>query len=633
MRQCTSLAKSAAFADRTAQGYTTVLCPRRAGAPQFTMQSPPHRFASALFLLLTGTVAAQSPLAAPGTLAPDFVSRTIDQHDIRLADYRGKIVVLDFWATWCGPCQQAMPHVQTTVARYPDDVVALAVCTNDTREKFAEWLAKNAASYSNILFTCEVHERDDDDFDERASRKLYGVPGLPTQFVIDRDGKVLMRIVGYEAGDQQLEAGLARAGLPIDAAVAQAGEAQQKAALEDAAREAARAAAHPLPAFFPRAGALVSGAAIPDFEMLGADGKTFTLSSLRGKPVVFGLGWADIVPRKRLQDLAARYGHYGVRTQALMLFTARAEFDRWVQRYGDKYVFDAAVDPVGKFAGGDDATDAERMAFHATTIAGKMFGGGYPAMPIGMVVDGEGHFVGTFSFGEQWREGVANLLLRAGVTLAAEDQPMVLAPATAFAVAPPRPPESSVALITDGAVAPDFVALDRTGKEVRLADYRGKVIVLDFWATWCGPCKAALPHVQQLAHEYHTQDVVVIASCTSDERQAFLDWLDSNGRAYPDLVFVHDPLEKSPERASRRLYGVSGIPHQFVIGRDGKIAAQVGGYSEGEVLLDAALAKAGVQVEAAVRQRAAADQSKRDARARAKPAAAMPVQVPMPVGK
>ena len=72
--------------------------------------------------------------------------------------------------------------------------------------------------------------------------------------------------------------------------------------------------------------------------------------------------------------------------------------------------------------------------------------------------------------------------------------------------------------------------------------------------------------------------------------------------------------EKSPERASHKLYGVRGIPAQFVIGRDGKVAAFVSGYMAGEVLLEGALAKAGIKVDPAIVAKAAEDQKKRDER-------------------
>ena len=163
-------------------------------------------------------------------------------------------------------------------------------------------------------------------------------------------------------------------------------------------------------------------------------------------------------------------------------------------------------------------------------------------------------------------------------------------------------------------MAPDFEGQDLDGKYVKLSDYRGKVIVLDFWATWCGPCKASLPHTQKVALHYQDQDVVVLANCTSDTRKAFEAWVEHNQANYPNIVFNHDAAEKGPERASRKLYGVGGIPQQFVIGKDGKVAAVVEGYMAGEVLLEGALAKAGVQVDAATLEKAAADQQKRDAK-------------------
>ena len=91
------------------------------------------------------------------------------------------------------------------------------------------------------------------------------------------------------------------------------------------------------------------------------------------------------------------------------------------------------------------------------------------------------------------------------------------------------------------------------------------------------------------------QDVVVLASCTSDTRAAFDAWLKTNRPSYPALVFSHDPAERGEERASKKLYGVRGIPTQFVIGRDGKITAVNVGYGEGDKRLEEALTALGVK--------------------------------------
>jgi thiol-disulfide isomerase/thioredoxin len=571
--------------------------------------------ATALLALAPSLSAQKAPaLLQAGAVAPDFVSKDLAGTEIRLANYAGKVVVLDFWATWCGPCIQSLPHVQEVAKEQKEHgVVVLAVCTSDSRVRYEAWMKDNAAKYPDIVFTCDPFDRGSKQFEERASSSLYHVSGLPTKFVVGKDGKITAAIVGSEEGDARLEAGLARAGVTIDAELAARGEAQaQKAAKEDAARAAALAANPPLP-FMKQLGGLKSGAAMPDATLVGADGKEFSLASLRGKATILAMAWHDIMPWQKLNELSEHYRHYGVETTAAMVFTKPSDFDTWSKEHGSDCKFRIGCDPLGTYQG--EATDNDaRMAHHRATVVGKIFGGGgYPAMPIGLVIDAEGRFVGGFRLGNELQEGLGNLLLRAGIQLDAADMPSKVASAEDFVIAPPPAPEAKVERLAIGAMAPDFEGQDLAGKPIKLSDYRGKVIVLDFWATWCGPCKASLPHTQEVARHYKDQDVVVLANCTSDTRKAFEAWLQQNQGDYPDIVFHHDPAEKGPERASRKLYGVAGIPQQFVIGKDGKVAAVVDGYIAGEVLLEGALAKAGVVVDAATLEKAAADQQKRDA--------------------
>jgi thiol-disulfide isomerase/thioredoxin len=230
-------------------------------------------------------------------------------------------------------------------------------------------------------------------------------------------------------------------------------------------------------------------------------------------------------------------------------------------------------------------------------------------VPNNAVIEAQGRFLGFFvGAGAPAAESLGNLLLRAGIKLAPEDMPAKVFTAEETKE---KPPEPKVDLLKVGAAAPDFPATDVDGKPVKLSDYRGKVVVLDFWATWCGPCLASLPHTQEVAAKYKDQGVVVLASCTSDARAKFDAWVKANQKDYPDIIFSHDPLERSPDRASRKLYGVGGIPQQFIIDREGKVAALVTGYLKGEVLLDDALRQAGIKVADDIPEKAARDRKKR----------------------
>ena len=364
-----------------------------------------------------------------------------------------------------------------------------------------------------------------------------------------------------------------------------------------------------------------SGDALPDFDLLAADGTTTKFAAARGAaPTVvvmapsLGSDAREVALRDGAKAIQTRYADYGVKVLFWGLWMPKDEFLAAAKAQQGNWPFPLFGDPAGPYAG-DPADQDARMAHHRTTVLGRLFQGGMTTpLPACFVVGKDGTLAGSFAMrgAEPPFDGIGNLLLRAGVKLGDKDMPAKVAPAAAFAKPPERAPEAPVELVAVGTAAKDFAMVGVDGKPVRLADYAGKVVVLDFWATWCGPCKAALPHVQELAAHYQNQGVVVIASCTNDGKKAFDGWIAEHAAKYPNIVFAFDPLERSPERGSRAHYGVGGIPQQFVIGRDGRIASMVTGYMQGEVLLDAALAAAGVDVSAEVIEQAKGNQAKRD---------------------
>ena len=374
------------------------------------------------------------------------------------------------------------------------------------------------------------------------------------------------------------------------------------------------------PAFWPSLLRFHCGDALPDITALRADGSAWHLSQHRGKAVVVAMVMLDDKTGAPtfladLGELHARFAAGGVDTVAVVNWAKPEDCQAWAKEHAAKAPVPVVWDAVAPFAGDVDDQDA-RMAHHKTTVLGAMFGGGMtPPLPTFFVVDAEQRVVGSFRLlpeADTKFTGLAQLLHKAGVELAAADVPAQPPAAEFWVKKAPRPVEKPVEAVADGSVAHDFVMKDATGKDVKLADHAGKVVVLDFWATWCGPCKAALPHLQEVAKHWKDQGVVVIASCTNDGREEFEEFVAEQGAKYPDVIFAHDPKGRGEDRASRALYGVGGIPHQFVIGKDGKIASHVIGYMKGEVLLEGALHKAGLPIDAATLQKAAADQQKRD---------------------
>jgi len=170
-------------------------------------------------------------------------------------------------------------------------------------------------------------------------------------------------------------------------------------------------------------------------------------------------------------------------------------------------------------------------------------------------------------------------------------------PPAAFAYAPPKgshegdkyakiEPSPGIPI---GSEAPDFTAEDREGKPVKLSDYKGKVVVLDFWATWCGPCLQSFPKVSAIAKKYKDRNVVVLAVCSTDTRESFRDWTAKHTN-YDAIAFAFDKAGIKGRGLNDRLYKSTSLPTVYVIDGAGKVAAYFLGYDGSEDKLEKAVA-------------------------------------------
>ncbi|MSU25175.1 MAG: TlpA family protein disulfide reductase [Opitutus sp.] len=142
---------------------------------------------------------------APGTVAPDFTALLADGTSMKLSELRGKIVVLDFWATWCGPCVRSMPTLDQLYTKLKDQgLTVLGLCVSDDRTAFDQWMVtpKVKTSYPKVFDPNGV-KATRDNAEQRA--KGLGVPykvnGIPTMYVIDREGKIIDGILGFGGDD------------------------------------------------------------------------------------------------------------------------------------------------------------------------------------------------------------------------------------------------------------------------------------------------------------------------------------------------------------------------------------------------------------------------------------------------
>jgi peroxiredoxin len=121
--------------------------------------------------------------------------------------------------------------------------------------------------------------------------------------------------------------------------------------------------------------------------------------------------------------------------------------------------------------------------------------------------------------------------------------------------------------------APDWKLVDLNGKIVRFSDFRGRVLILDFWATWCAPCRVEIPHFVELQKHYGDRGLTVIGiSLDEQEPEVVKNFVKQLGVNYPIVI--------GSEKVAEAYGGINGLPTTFVIDRQGRIASEHIGYDD-----------------------------------------------------
>ena len=148
-------------------------------------------FVSGCAVGMLGALGAQASSVKLSSEAPDFTLKSLTGSNLRLEEYRGQVVLINFWASWCGPCRQEMPILDRLHQRYED--TGFAVLGVNVEGKVAP--AKEIVDKTNVTFPVLIDEG-------QAVSELYDLEAMPSTVVVDRDGVVRYVHRGYKPGDE-----------------------------------------------------------------------------------------------------------------------------------------------------------------------------------------------------------------------------------------------------------------------------------------------------------------------------------------------------------------------------------------------------------------------------------------------
>jgi peroxiredoxin len=127
-----------------------------------------------------------------------------------------------------------------------------------------------------------------------------------------------------------------------------------------------------------------------------------------------------------------------------------------------------------------------------------------------------------------------------------------------------------------GAPAPNFTQNDVNGKAVSLSDYKGKYVLVEFWASWCSPCRAESPNLLKQYAAFKDKGFEILGVSVDSDKAKWLDAIKKDGLTWPQISDL-----KGWDNEARKVYGISGVPANFLVNPEGKI---IGSHLVGDAL-------------------------------------------------
>lgn len=165
-------------------------------------------FGVLLVFLMVNTAMSQDQKAPPppggfpadhglsvNSTAPDFAYETLSGKEIKLSDYRGQYVLIDFWGTWCEPCLKEMPYLKEAYAKYSGDIKFIGVAADDDKEAVINYVDQNNVPWAQIVVPLDLD-------DPVEILEEYNVQLFPSVFLIDPDGNVINGAQSHQEKDK-----------------------------------------------------------------------------------------------------------------------------------------------------------------------------------------------------------------------------------------------------------------------------------------------------------------------------------------------------------------------------------------------------------------------------------------------
>jgi peroxiredoxin len=523
-----------------------------------------------------------------GKPALDFHVTDLNGEALSLEQYRGQVVLLDFWATWCPPCIAEIPNVKKTYEKYKDQKFQIVGISLDrSREPLEAYIQKESLTW--------LHYWDN----TGKVSNLYNVQAIPSTFLIDGEGVIRKtNLRGYRletAVAELVEKNLAK---PTDTST------------KTPVPKSIPATKLVKPETTPQKEALQKpvrtdpsewvGKPAPDFQVTDLKGEALSLKDYRGQ-IVFLDFWATwcgpcIAEMPKIKKTYEKYKDQNFQIIGISLDMAQEPLTTYVEKEGLAWIhyWDESGDlrnlygvrgiPSAFLVDGEGIIrKASLGGFDVETAVTGKIANLYKVVgiPSTFLIDGEGIIRKTNLRGYRLETAVAELVkenLAKPADASTKTPASKSIPATKL-VKPETTPQKEALqkpVRTDpsewvGKPAPDFQVTDLKGETLSLKDYRGQVVLLDFWATWCGPCIAEMPKIKKTYEKYKDQNFQIIGISLDMAQEPLTTYVEKEG-----LAWIHYWDESGD---LRNLYGVRGIPSAFLVDGEGIIRkASLGGF-------------------------------------------------------